>query len=145
MSIKKALSVGIMLGIGTLAAAVKVQFYDESLPESLNPLYAESMVDFRAQELYFDRLYYNDPIDNRLVSKIVKRWELASQTSIRLHLNEDLKWHNGDDLTAQDICFTINAIKDKKTTSKRAKAYRKSFKSCSVEKPLIAMVLLRAI
>ncbi|MEC7987996.1 MAG: ABC transporter substrate-binding protein [Myxococcota bacterium] len=138
MSIKKAISMGIVLGFATLAAAVKVQFYDESLPESLNPLYAESMVDFRAQELYFDRLYYNDPIDNKLTSKIVKRWELQSPTAIKLYLNEGLKWHNGEDLTAKDICFTINAIKDKKTTSKRAKAYRKSFKSCSVEKPLIA-------
>ena len=115
MSIRKAISMGIMLGFATLAAAVKVQFYDESLPESLNPLYAESMVDFRAQELYFDRLYYNDPIDNKLTSKIVKRWELQSPTAIKLYLNEGLKWHNGEDLTAKDICFTINAIKDKKT------------------------------
>ena len=136
MSIKRALSVCFALGVATLAAAANVQFYDENLPGSLNPLYAESMVDFRAQELYFDRLYFNNPLNNRLTSKISKRWELAGSQGVRLFLNEGLKWHNGEDLTAADICFTIDAIKDPKTTSVRAKEFRKSFKGCTVEKKL---------
>jgi len=140
MSIKRALSVCFALGVATLAAAANVQFYDENLPGSLNPLYAESMVDFRAQELYFDRLYFNNPLNNRLTSKISKRWELAGSQGVRLFLNEGLKWHNGEDLTAADICFTINAIKDPKTTSVRAKEFRKSFKGCTVEKKLVALI-----
>ena len=60
MSIKKAIGICAALGVCASAVAVTVQFYDENLPGSLNPLYAESMVDFRAQELYFDRLFYRD-------------------------------------------------------------------------------------
>jgi peptide/nickel transport system substrate-binding protein len=140
MSIKRSIGICAALGAAVLAAAVNVQFYDENLPGSLNPLYAESMVDFRAQELYFDRLFYRDPIDNRLDSKIVQRFEMAGSTSIRLFLAEGVKWHNGDALTAEDICFTIKAIMDPKTTSVRAKAFRKSFTDCQVEKPLVAVV-----
>ena len=140
MSIKKAIGISLALGAAALATAVNVQFYDENLPGSLNPLYAESMVDFRAQELYFDRLFYVDPIDNRLTSKIVDHFEMAGSKSIRLFLKEGLKWHNGDDLTADDICFTIKAIMDPKTTSARAKAFRKSFSNCQAEKSNVALV-----
>ena len=62
MSVKKALLGAAAFGLAAVATAVEVQFYDEDLPSSLNPLYAESMVDYRAQELYFDRLYFNDPV-----------------------------------------------------------------------------------
>ena len=140
MYIRKSISICLVLGVAAVATAVNVQFYDESLPESLNPLYAETMVDYRAQELYFDRIYYNNPIDNRWDSKIIKNFEVATKESIYLNLHKDLKWHNGEDLTAHDICFTINAIKDRKTTSKRAKAFRESFKSCKVENDLRALI-----
>lgn len=140
MSIKKAIGFFAALGVCATAAAVNVQFYDENLPGSLNPLYAESMVDFRAQELYFDRIFYVDPINNKLASKIVRRFEMAGAKKIRLFLNEGLKWHNGEDLTANDICFTIKAIMDPKTTSARAKAFRKSFTDCEVEKDSVAVI-----
>ena len=76
MSIKKAIGIFAALGVCATATAVTVEFYDENLPGSLNPLYAESMVDFRAQELYFDRIFYVDPINNKLDSKIVRRFVL---------------------------------------------------------------------
>ena len=46
---------GVLLTSAVLGTAVEVQFYDESLPITLNPLFATTMVDNRAHELYFDR------------------------------------------------------------------------------------------
>ena len=143
MSLKKALFASLAVGLASMAMAWRpseVKFYDETLPSSLNPLYAESMVDYRAQELYFDRLYYNDPVTNELTSRIVNRWELASQTALRLHLKPGLKWHNGEAVTAADICFTIDAMLNKKTTSKRARLFREFFKGCTAEQDLVARV-----
>ena len=136
MSFKRALLVAGTVGISTFGAALEVQFYDEDLPSTLNPLYAETMVDYRAQELAFDRLYYIDPIRNSLQSRVVRKWELASESSVRLFLNEGLKWQNGEAITGEDVCFTINAMLDKKTPSKQAKIFREFFKKCTIESPL---------
>ena len=138
MSVKKALLAASAVGLAAVAAAVEVQFYDEDLPSSLNPLYAESMVDYRAQELYFDRLYYNDPVTNELVSRIIQRWELVEKTKVKLMVKPGLKWHNGQPQTANDICFTIKAILDKGTTSKNARIFREFFKGCTVQDELVA-------
>ena len=81
-----------------LGTGVELQFYDEALPRTLNPLFAATMVDMRAQELYFDRLYYNDPIDytlkSRLVNDSLTRLEDAGK-SLKLTINPNIRWHNG--------------------------------------------------
>jgi ABC-type transport system substrate-binding protein len=134
MSLRQAVLAVMAMGFALLTAAVDVKFYDENLPTTLNPLYADSMVDYRAQELYFDRLYYNDPVTNNLKSRIVSKWELADAgKSVRLHLKNNLKWHSGKKLTAKDICFTIDAMLNPRTPSKIASSYREFFKKCTVE------------
>ena len=45
---------GVLLTSAVLGTAVEVKFYDEALPITLNPLFATTMVDNRAHELYFD-------------------------------------------------------------------------------------------
>ena len=69
---------GVLVGSAVLGMAVDVQFYDEALPITLNPLFATTMVDHRAHELYFDRLYYNDMSDNSVTSRLID----DSQTKI---------------------------------------------------------------
>jgi ABC-type transport system substrate-binding protein len=87
-----------ILGTFVLGTGAEVSFYDESLPHTLNPLFAETMVDNRAQELYFDRLYYNDPIDNSLTSRLVNDAQTQLEDagkSLRLTINPNIRWHNG--------------------------------------------------
>jgi peptide/nickel transport system substrate-binding protein len=146
MSLKRALISALVTGVAAIATAAEIQFYDDELPSSLNPLYAASMVDFRAQELYFDRLYYTDPVTNELKSRLVYKWEVASTGqgnqaySVRLYLNEGLKWHNGKKLTAKDICFTIDSMLDPRSTAERSMTFKEFFKGCTVEKELQAKV-----
>ena len=47
----------------------------------------------RAQELYFDRLFFQDIISASYDSKIVKSSEQTSPQSLRLTLHKNLKWH----------------------------------------------------
>ena len=56
-----------------LLAGSSVSYYEEALPSTMNPLFARSMVDYRAHEFVFDRLFYRDPIDNEIVSMNVSR------------------------------------------------------------------------
>jgi len=63
--------IGSVLLMGTT-----VSYYEESLPTSLNPLFARSMVDHRSNELVFDRLFYRSAITNEVRSRLVDRFEV---------------------------------------------------------------------
>ena len=81
-------SVSKIFAFGAVAAAsvglaTEINFYDEDLPSSLNPLFGTSMVDFRAQELFFDRLYYTDPVTNILE---YRNWLLKIKMSLIMKL-----------------------------------------------------------
>jgi len=56
------LILGLLIGTAAEAKAPdKLIVYDE-LPSTLNPLYATSMTDIRAQELVYERLFFTTPI-----------------------------------------------------------------------------------
>lgn len=129
---------GLLVLLGTGAT---LGFYEESLPTTMNPLYARSMVDFRSQELVFDRLYYHDPLDNELVSRLVESGTLAEGgKAYRLQLRAGLRWHDGKAITANDVCFTVKAMLDPGTPSPIAEGYRPVLQGCQVESELVAMV-----
>ncbi len=133
------LGVGMVAAIGTTGATLN--FYEESLPSTLDPLYAQSMVDFRSQELVFDRIYFHSPIDNQLISRIVDKGEVADGgKSFRLTLKQGLKWHDGKPLGAKDVCFTVAAMLDPGTTSPIAEGYRTVLAGCDVESQYVALV-----
>jgi peptide/nickel transport system substrate-binding protein len=118
-----------------------LSYFEEALPTSLNPLFASSMVDFRAQDLVFDRLWYHDAITNELKSRVVDKWEIANGgAGIKITLKDGLKWHDGKQVTAKDLCFTVNAMLDKRTPSPMAEGYREVLKGCETQGQLTALV-----
>ncbi len=124
-----------------LLAGAQLSFYEEQLPGTLNPLYASSMTDYRSQELVFDRLFYHSPVDNRMVSRLVEKYELADGgKSYKLTLKTGLKWHSGTAVSSKDVCFTVAAMLDKGTTSPIAEGYRGILAGCEATAPQIATI-----
>ncbi|MCB9766104.1 MAG: ABC transporter substrate-binding protein [Alphaproteobacteria bacterium] len=124
-----------------LSTGASLTFYEESLPSTMNPLFASSMVDNRVHELVFDRLYYYDPITNELVSQVVQQWELTDGgKGIRLTLKKGIKWHDGKPLTSADICFSVDAMLNPSTPSPIAEKQRLVFAGCEAEKGDVALV-----
>lgn len=141
MGLKHALTAALAVGLATLTTAARLEYFEESLPTTLNPLYASSIVDFRAQELVFDRLFFHDPIDNELKSNVVERWEVADGgRGIKLTLQQGLKWHSGRNVTARDVCFTVDAMLDRGTSSPIAAAYREVLSGCETQGNLTALI-----
>ena len=136
-----------LMGTVFLTGADQVSYYEEALPSTLNPLFARSMVDFRSQELVFDRLYYHSAVTNELMSRLVEKYEkIDGGKSIKLYLKEGVKWHDGEDFSADDICFTIDAMLDPRTSSPVAKNFIESLESCqSVDKGGAAVVTYRKV
>jgi peptide/nickel transport system substrate-binding protein len=124
-----------LLGAGIAAAMFTtggtLTYYEGALPTTLNPLYAAKMVDYRAQEMVFDRLWLHSPINNDLESRLVANWELAEAgKAIKLELKPSLKWHDGEAFTSRDVCFTVKALLDRGTPSPIAEGYRTVLAGC---------------
>ena len=50
---------------------------------------------------------------------LVERWEVADPTTWIFHLRRDLKSHDGHPLTADDVVFSIDRMKNDKQSAKR--------------------------
>lgn len=80
--------------------------------DTLNPLYAESSAERIASQLIFSSLYTYDETGHL-------RGDLAESTKVNdaetvytTTLRKNITWHDGQPVTAKDVAFTINLIKD---------------------------------
>jgi peptide/nickel transport system substrate-binding protein len=141
MSRSTALTSGGLALIALLGTGSSLSYYEESLPTTLNPLFAASMVDNRSLELVFDRLWFHDPITNDLKSRVVEKYELVDQgKGLKITLRSGIKWHNDKPLTAKDLCFTVDAMLDPKTPSPIAEGYREVLAGCEAQGNQVAVV-----
>lgn len=89
-----------------------------------NPLYAASSVNSAVSRLLFAGLFtYN--ADNQLVGDLADRYEV-DETSRRytVTLKNDLVWHDGRALNADDVVFTYNTIKNPDAKSPLATSWQ---------------------
>lgn len=94
--------------------------YTEGLvgsPKYLNPLFAPAKdIDLDITSLVFSGLMKYT--DSGLQPDIIQDYSLSDdQKKYTFTLKENLKWHDGQDLTTDDIVFTFNRITNKKTES----------------------------
>lgn len=122
------------LGMATLGTGSTLAYFEESLPTSMNPLYASAMVDYRSQELVFDRLWFHDAVTNELKSRVVQGWKLVDGgKGVEITLKSGIKWHNGKSLTSKDLCFTVDAMLDPGTPSPVAQEYKQFIAGCETQ------------
>ena len=70
--------------------------------------------------LIFDGLTAHDGM-NQVVPGLARSWEFEPQTNTyTFHMAEGVKWHDGERVTAEDVKFTIEAIKDPANGSENA-------------------------
>ncbi len=138
-----------LLGTVLLGGAT-VTYYEESLPTTMNPLFARTMVDFRSHELIFDRMVFRSAINNELRSRVlvenaqapyVKLERLEAGLAVKLWVKEGVKWHDGEKFGPEDVCFTIAAMLDESTPSPIAKTFRESINSCESVKGENAVII----
>ena len=62
--------------------------------------------------------------DNQVVPGLAKSWDYDEETcTYTFHLEEGVKWHDGEPFTAEDVQFTIEAILDPVNGSENAPNY----------------------
>lgn len=89
--------------------------YSEGLASTFtnaNPLYASSAADQSVSRLVFSGLLKYDN-GNNLVGDLAQDFALGpAQTHYIVHLKKHLTWHDSQPLTASDVVFTFNTIKN---------------------------------
>ncbi len=87
----------------------------------LDPGKTTTEVNNAPQEALFDyvaRYTYNPPLGTTIEPVLAKSWEISTDAkSFTFHLQTGVKFHNGDDLTADDIKWNWDRVKNPDTGS----------------------------
>jgi peptide/nickel transport system substrate-binding protein len=85
--------------------------------DTLNPIYATTQSERSASRLIFSSLVRYDT-NNALVGDIATTWQASNggKTYV-VQLRKDAKWHDGESLTADDVVYTLDLIKNPQTRS----------------------------
>jgi peptide/nickel transport system substrate-binding protein len=89
-----------------------------------NPIYAASSVDNSVENLVFAGLFTFDG-KNKLVGELADDWKVDKRgLSYTVTLKDNLTWHDGKPLTAEDVVFTYNMIKNPDAKSPLASSWQ---------------------
>ena len=82
-------------------------------PQTINPLYAVNRdVDGDLSRLVYSSLFKYDE-NGKLVNDLVESYTInPDNTEYLVKIRDNVKWHNGGKLTADDILFTLSLIQD---------------------------------
>lgn len=116
-----AIAAGITWGIlfylqSTTPAAAKGGTYTEGVlgqPKFINPIIAQpNTVDADLCSLIYSSLFHYSP-DNNLENELVDNYEVNGDgTVITVVLKPNIKWQDGENLTADDVLFTVQSIQN---------------------------------
>lgn len=89
-----------------------------------NPMYANGLVDASVSRLVFSGLLKYDA-NNQLVGDLAQSWNVDAKGEVyTVVLRPNLKWHDGVDLTAEDVVFTFKTIQNPDAKSPLFNAWR---------------------
>ena len=102
-------------------------FIDSNLGDiqTIQPLFAEDAYTVKVVGLIYDQLVGSDPRTGQPApTGLADSWEVAPDgKTYTFHLNKDAKWHDGADVTAADVQFSLDALANPDVGS----AYSQSF------------------
>lgn len=79
--------------------------------DTVNPLYATSAAEVSASKLMFSSLLSYDN-SNKLRGELAADWQaIDGGEAYIVKLRPDLKWHDGKQITADDVVFTVSLMK----------------------------------
>ena len=85
--------------------------------EVINPIFEGDRVSRSVEQLVFSGLFRYDG-SSQLEKDLASSYELDEDREVyTVELKEGIKWHDGAELTAEDVAYTFRAIKDEDTDS----------------------------
>ncbi|MBI5136955.1 MAG: ABC transporter substrate-binding protein [Nitrospirae bacterium] len=103
-------------GAGTVVVAI------EATPTNLDPRLATDAYSERIGQLLFHKLVRVGP-NLEVVPDLATAWEIPNPTTYRFTLKQGVTFHDGTPLTAADVVYTFNWIRDPANGSPHRAAY----------------------
>lgn len=85
-------------------------------PSNIDPHGNTELVAMTTQVQIFETLVKKDE-NGEIVPCLAKSWEQVDDKTVRFHLRDDVTFHNGDKLTADDVVFTIQRATEKPSSA----------------------------
>jgi len=85
-------------------------------PSNIDPHGNLELVAFAVQTQIFDTLLRKDA-DGNIIPWVAKSWETIDDTTVRFFLRDDVHFHNGDKMTAEDVRFTVQRACEKPSSA----------------------------
>ncbi len=95
----------------------------ESPPANLDPRVGTDAQSERIGELIFDNLLRRDQ-HYRLQPHLAERWEVPDPLTYVFHLRHGVKFHDGRPLTARDVKWTFDSLREGTVRSPKASTFR---------------------
>ena len=87
----------------------------ESQPESLHPIMAGDVYSTYVQSYVFDTLCGIDQNTYQEMPALAEKWDISKNgLEFTFHLRKDAFFHNGDPVTADDVKFSLEAVREPK-------------------------------
>jgi len=86
---------------------------ENEYPSSFDPVFADDSAVERAMALSYEALLRFNPSTNKLEPWIASKWSVSEDGKIYTFiLNQNITFHDGTDLTASDVKFTFDRMKE---------------------------------
>lgn len=102
-------------------------------PESLHPLMGGDLYSTYFKEYVFDYLCVNSDQSWELLPRLAERWEISKDgLTFTFFLRKDAFFHNNENVTAEDVKFSFEAIREPKHQALNLLPYFEKFKKVEV-------------
>ncbi|MCS7034118.1 MAG: ABC transporter substrate-binding protein, partial [Phycisphaerae bacterium] len=95
----------------------------------LTPLISTDVYQSWVENQVMESLAVRDPYSLEFVPRVARRWEISPDgLTVTFYLRDDVTFSDGQPLTAEDVVFTVNWIRNPEVNAPRARAYMTQFK-----------------
>ncbi|MCS6839021.1 MAG: peptide-binding protein [Bdellovibrionaceae bacterium] len=107
-------------------------------PPTIHPIMATDAYASVIHSYVFDRLASRDPQTAEFAPRMAERWEMAKDgKSCTFYLRPNLRWHDGKPVTAEDVKFSFDAIKEKEYGALHLQSYYENLDRVEIISPMV--------
>src|SRR3712207_6545227 len=88
--------------------------------DGFNPFKIVEIPSYEVMNLTYDLLVNFSPKDASPAPGLADSWETSEDgLTWTFHLNKEARWHDGEDVTSEDVAYTFNRILDERSEERR--------------------------
>ena len=107
---RAAVSAIVALGVSFSAAqAQEFKLAMSAPPSSMDPHFFNLFPNNNMAEHIFDKLVQMDP-DSKMIPGLATSWKVVDPLTWEFKLRKGVKFHDGSELTAEDVAFSIDRV-----------------------------------